>query len=178
MISFSECDFPWNSIHSKDAVYHIAWLNRDLFTLASGTKIDEPRSGWSPFTLPYILVQACGGLKCRSEPSPVCRRLGKSMVHLIGFLDTGFVLPFLPAEMGFTWKGLKHFLLAEQPVAHSVKAEQLQYIGSPSLLLQPRKPFRSVCVCPVITVALFVSVLMGQTPTTQDLRVFDRFKTS
>lgn len=32
------------------------------------------------------------------------RRLGKSMLVLIGFLDAGFVLPFLPAEMAFTWK--------------------------------------------------------------------------
>lgn len=76
------------------------------------------------------------------------------MLVLIGLLDAGFVLPFLPAEMAFTWKAYKHFLLAGQPLAHPGEPEQL------SSLLQPRQPFRSICFRPVITLALFVSVIV------------------
>lgn len=44
-------------------------------------------------------------LKCGSVSYILHRPLGKSIVHLIGFLDTGSVLLFLPAEIGFTWQG-------------------------------------------------------------------------
>lgn len=56
----------------------------------------------------------------------LCRPVGKSIEHLIGFLDTGYKLSFLPAEMGFTWQSWKHFLLAGPwLMAHFVKAQQL-----------------------------------------------------
>lgn len=99
-------------------MYHTAQSNQisgtpgsrhgPLILLASGNNIDEGRESkawWSLLDLLYILLQPCGELKCGSVSSTLRRPLGKSIVHLIGFLDTGFVLSFLPAEIGFTWQG-------------------------------------------------------------------------
>lgn len=65
----------------------------------------------------------------------------KSPVHLIGFLDASSVCSFLPAEIGFTWHGWKHFLLAgPRLTAHFVKFQQP--CGEPSVLLQPGQASR------------------------------------
>lgn len=99
-------------------MYCIAWSNQisrtpgsrhePLILLASGNTVDGGRESgawWSLLDLLYILLQPCGELKCGSVSSTLRRPLGKSIVHLIGFLDAGFVRSFLPTEIGFTWQG-------------------------------------------------------------------------
>lgn len=83
--------------------------SRPNIPLPLGNKSDEARelsAWWSFLDVLYILLQSCGAGWC---PLPYAghrkkKNQKKNLVHLIGFLDSGFVLPFLPAEIGFTWQ--------------------------------------------------------------------------
>lgn len=111
--SLQFAEFPPKVICSKNIVCHThgqirsAGLQVPFITLSSGNNTDwswQSRTWWSLSDFLYILSLLSGESKCGSVPSTLCRPLGKSIVHLIGFLDAGSMLSFLPAEMSFTWQ--------------------------------------------------------------------------